>query len=125
MRLTNANASTAILCESLRECQAGHNQAMRFARLFATLSLACALALLNQLPKLARLAKLIVFCHRQFAAEKKIAKRVFVQNAMHGNPFVAFLEINTIILGPIPIEPFSFTLDQAKSLRVEVIEIFW
>ena len=40
------------------------------------------LALLDQLPKLAVLPELIVFRHRQFAAEKEVPKRVFVQDAM-------------------------------------------
>jgi len=44
------------------------------------------LALLDQFPELARLPELIVFRHRQFAAEKKIPQRVFVQDAVHVTP---------------------------------------
>jgi hypothetical protein len=40
--------------------------------------------LFDQSPKFARFAELIVFRHRQFAAEKKTLKGVLVQNRTHG-----------------------------------------
>jgi len=55
------------------------------------------LALLDESPELARFPKLRVLGRRQFTAEKKIAQCVFVQDTMHGDPFVALLEINPVI----------------------------
>ena len=87
-------------------------------------SFARALALLDQLPKFARLAQLIVFRHRQFAAEKEIAKCVLVQDAMDRDSFRAFFKINPVIFRAITMEFFSFALDHAETARVEVIEVF-
>src|SRR6266403_126416 len=56
------------------------------------------LALLDQLPKLAVLAELVVFRHREFASEKKITKRVLVQDAVDCDALRPPLEIDPVIL---------------------------
>src|SRR2546423_1203247 len=81
------------------------------------------LALLDQFPELAVLSKLIVFRHREFAAEKKIPERIFVEDAVDGDSFRPALEINPVILRAITMKLFSLTLDYAKSARVEVVEV--
>ncbi len=60
-------------------------------------------ALLDQFPEFASLTKLGVFGYRQFAAEKEIAKRVLVQDAMDSDAFVGFGEINAIIFCAIAV----------------------
>src|SRR5881396_2301567 len=50
-------------------------------------------ALLDQLPELAVLAELVIFRHRQFAAEKEFAKRVLVQDAVDPEALRCPLEI--------------------------------
>src|SRR5947207_3374209 len=84
----------------------------------------CFLPLLDQFPELARFAELLIFRDRQFAAEKKITKRVLVQDAMDGDPFRRLGEIDPVIFGAIAVEFFSFTLDHAEMLGVEMIEVF-
>ncbi len=61
------------------------------------------LALLDQFPKLARLAKLRILRDRQFAPEKKIAHRVLMQNAMDRDSFDRLFEVNPVTFRPIPI----------------------
>src|SRR6476620_1460516 len=96
----------------------------RWASATAALPLRCPLAFLNQLPELARLAQLRVLGDRQFAAEEKIAKRVFVQNAMHFDAFLGLGEVNTVILRAIAIQLFPLALDHAKAPGIELIQIF-
>src|SRR5262249_1410234 len=81
-------------------------------------------ALFDQLPKLARLAQLIVFRHRKFAAEKKIPQRVLVEHAMHGHSFGTALEIDSIILRAISMKFFPFALDDAETIGVKIVEVF-
>jgi len=61
------------------------------------------LALLDQFPKLSRFAERLIFRHRQFAAKKKISKRVLVQNAMNLNPFLCLGEVNPVIFSAIAV----------------------
>src|SRR5213594_4971534 len=61
------------------------------------------LALLDQFPELARFAELLIFRDRQFAPEKKIPKRVLVQDAVNGDPFRRLREVDPIIFGAITI----------------------
>src|SRR4029077_17296297 len=88
------------------------------------LSLRCPLAFLNQLPELSRFAQFRVLGNRQLAAEQKIAKRVFVQNAMHFDAFLGLGEINTVILRAIAIQLLPLAFDHAEALGVELIQIF-
>src|SRR5438552_1021094 len=81
------------------------------------------LALLDEFPKLRFFAQLRVFCNRQFGAEKKISKRVLVQDAMDFDALVGLCEINPVILRAITIQLFPLALDHAKALRVEMIQI--
>src|SRR5437762_2640713 len=69
-------------------------------------------------------AQLRIFRNRQFAAEKKVPKRVLVQNAMDGDAFIGLREINAIVLRPVAIQLFPLTLDHAKPLRIEMIQVF-
>src|SRR5260221_3638232 len=81
-------------------------------------------ALLDQLPEFSRLPELIVLCHRQFAAEKKIAQRVLVQHAMQGHALGTALEINAVIFRPVTMQLFALAFDHAEAAVVEVVEFF-
>ena len=61
------------------------------------------LALLDQLPELARFPEGLVFRDREFAAEKEIPKRILVQDAVDGDSFRPLLEINPVIFGAITV----------------------
>src|SRR5438034_3407824 len=80
-------------------------------------------ALLDQFPEFARAAELIVLRHWQFAAEKEISKRIFMQDAMHRHSLRTRLEINPVIFCAITVEFFSFPLDHAKLARVKMVEV--
>lgn len=60
-------------------------------------------AFVDQFPELARFAELLVFRDRKFAAEKEIAKRVLVQNAMDGDPFRPFFKVDPVIFRAITV----------------------
>src|SRR5437870_5365320 len=60
-------------------------------------------AFVDQFPKLAGFAELLIFRDWQFAAEQKIAKRVLVQNAVDGDAFRPFLEIDSVIFGAVAV----------------------
>src|SRR5205085_9368632 len=80
-------------------------------------------ALLDQVPKLAPLLQLLIFARGQFGAEKKIAQRVLVQHPMHRDAFRRLFEINPVILGTIPIQPFTISLQQTEPAAIETIEV--
>jgi hypothetical protein len=82
------------------------------------------LTLLNQLPKLPRLAKLIVLRHRQLTAEEKIAQRVLVEDAMNSDTLRATLEVDAVILRPITMELLALALNHPESAGIEVVEVF-
>jgi hypothetical protein len=58
---------------------------------------------LDQLPEFARFPKLLVFGQWQFAAEKKIAKRVLVQDAMDFDAFIGLSEIDAVLFRAVAI----------------------
>ena len=60
-------------------------------------------AFVDQFPELARFAELLVFRDRKFAAEKEIAKRVLVQDAVDGDSFRRLCEVDPVILGAIAV----------------------
>src|SRR6202030_2515087 len=82
------------------------------------------LALLDQFPKLAVLAELVVFRQREFAAEKEIPKRVLVQDAVNGDPLRPPFEVDPVILRAITMQLFPLTLDHTETARVQIIEVF-
>jgi hypothetical protein len=61
------------------------------------------LAFVDQFPELAGFAERLIFRSRQFAAEKEIAKRVLVQDAVNGDAFRRLREINPVIFRAIAI----------------------
>src|SRR5438067_329628 len=81
------------------------------------------LALLDQLPKFAVLAELVVFRHRKFAAEKEITKRVLVQDAVDPDALRRPLEIDSIFLRAITMQLLPFALDYAEAAGVEIVEV--
>jgi hypothetical protein len=90
-----------------------------------SLRFASPFALLDQFPKFPRFAELIVFRHWQFASEKKISQRVFVQHAMHSDAFWAALKIDAVIFRAITMQLFPFPFDYAEAAGIKVVEIFW
>ena len=66
----------------------------RFPRLFA---------FVDQFPELASSAERLIFRAREFAAEKEIAKRVLVQDAVDGDAFRRLLEVNPVIFGAVAV----------------------
>src|ERR1700704_5844567 len=77
----------------------------------------------NQFPELARLSKRLILCHRQFAAEQEIAKRVLVQDAVYFDPFVGLREIDAVIFRAVAIQLFAAALDHTETFGVEMIEV--
>ena len=88
------------------------------------LGLARPFALLDELPEFSRLPELIVFRHRQFASEKKIPQRIFVQNAVHRYPFRTPFKVDTIIFRAITMQFLSLALNDAEAAGVEIVEVF-
>ena len=70
---------------------------------FTTLRFPRFLALFDQFPKLARFAELLIFRDRQFAAEKEIAKRVLVQDAVNSDAFRRLGEVDPVIFRAVAI----------------------
>src|SRR5438552_17159306 len=54
------------------------------------------LALLDQFPKLAGFAELLILRHRQFAAEQEIPKRVLVQDAVDGDSYRRLCDLDML-----------------------------
>ncbi len=81
------------------------------------------LALLDEFPELSIAPELIVFCQRQFAAEKKVPKRVLVQDSVHRDPLAGARKINPVIFRAITIKLFPFALNQPESTVGKLIKI--
>jgi hypothetical protein len=82
------------------------------------------LALFDQFPKALLLAELIVLGHGQFCAEEEIAQRILVQHTVHGNAFLAPVEVDAVVLCPIAEQPLPIALQDAKFLLVQLVEVF-
>jgi hypothetical protein len=79
--------------------------------------------LFDQLPEASVLLQLFIFCHRQFGAKKEIPNGIFVQDSMDQDSFLTAFEVNSVVIGSVPIKTFSFALDDAEGLGIETIQV--
>jgi hypothetical protein len=81
--------------------------------------------LFDQLPKAGVLLELFIFRHRQFRTEEEIPDSVFVEDPVYEDALLASLEVDPVIVGAIPVEAFSFALDDAERLGIEAVQVVW
>ena len=84
----------------------------------------CSLSFVDELPKPWASFEFLFVAKWQLRTKQKIANRVFVQDAVNEYAFGASLEVDTVIVGSVPVQTFALPLDHAKRLRVEAIQVF-
>ena len=77
----------------------------------------------DELPKVLRFGKFVVFCEWHFRAKEEIGKRAAMQHSMDNYGRIFHFKVKSPVIGAEAVELFAIALNQTKLVAIESFEV--